>query len=184
MANYPLNAINQSFKCYRRGFQLYKFLFAGQRCHNVGKLSSGIRRSQQVWYLQYILFCNANLFSLVFMKAHKTLHFWHCFRHPFKIKHAFLKSIASVLLRCVFYFDESVAIFRNKPENMTEGLELAKFQLKTLVTQVQKFMDMSPVFRLGPFWHATVEKASLFFLGRLCSLWKNLFDFVNFRVVY
>lgn len=47
---------------------------------------------------------------------------------------------------------------RNKPENMTEGLELAKFQLKTLVTQVQKFMDMSPVFRLGPFWLATVEK--------------------------
>lgn len=57
---------------------------------------------------------------------------------------------------------------------MTEGLELAKFQLKTLVTQVQKFMDMSPVFRLGPFWHATVEKASLFFWA----------DFVHFGKIY
>jgi len=43
---------------------------------------------------------------------------------------------------------------------MTAGLDLAKLHLKTILAQVQTFLDMHQVVSAGPFLYAFVQEVS------------------------
>ena len=49
-------------------------------------------------------------------------------------------------------------IDRSNTDGMSEGLGLAKVQQKTLVAQVQLFLDMNQVVCAGPFLYAFVQE--------------------------
>ena len=44
---------------------------------------------------------------------------------------------------------------------LEKGLEMAKLQLKAIVTQVQSFLDMNQVISAGPFLYAFVQEVKI-----------------------
>lgn len=50
--------------------------------------------------------------------------------------------------------------YRNRTKEMLEGLELAKVHLKTLVAQVQTFLESKQIVCAGPFLYASVPDVS------------------------
>lgn len=54
-------------------------------------------------------------------------------------------------------------LYRSSTSKLEAGLEAAKLQLKSVVTQVQSFLDMHQIISAGPFLYVLVQEASVMF---------------------